>query len=78
MTTNVQARLPAVSTTPLTPGLKAQATRIGHAVWDALHAIGAGRARKELIRLAEANANTNPELAAHLRSVVREDWLTKS
>jgi hypothetical protein len=75
MITNLQIQRPAAAA--LAPGLKTKAAGIGRAVWDTLHAIGAARARTELIRLAVANQITNPELAAHLRRVVREDWLTK-
>ena len=75
MSTTVQVQLPHGA--PLAPGLKAQATRIGRAVWNGLHAIGAARARQELIRLAIASETTNPELAAQLRRVIREDWLSR-
>jgi hypothetical protein len=75
MSTTVQVHLPHAA--PLTPGFKAQAARIGRAVWNGLHAIGAARARKELIRLAIANETTHPELAAQLRRVIDEDWLSK-
>ena len=81
MITNVQVQLPvaaAPSAPALVPGLRATAARAAQAVWNVLHAIGEARARRELLRLAAANEVTNPELAAQLRQVVREDWLTKS
>jgi hypothetical protein len=77
MITNVQV-LPQTPIAALsTAGMKSFFSRTGHAIWAALHAVGAARARKELIRLAIAQQHINPELAAHLRRVVREDWLLR-
>ena len=75
MSTTVQVHLP--QTTPLAQGLNAQVARIGHAIWNGLHAVGAARARAELLRVAAASESTNPELAARLRRLAREDWLSK-
>ncbi len=77
MITNVQALPQAPVAAPLAAGLKSFASRAGRAIWMALHAVGAARARKELTRLAIAQQHTNPELAAQLRRVVREDWLLR-
>jgi hypothetical protein len=77
MNTNVQA-LPRTSVAaPSVAGLKPFFSRVGQAVWASLHAVGAARARKELTRLADAQQHINPELAAQLRRVVREDWLSR-
>ena len=76
MITNVQ--LPLSGTAPAVPGFKAAAVRFGQGVWDVLHAIGAGRARSELLRVARVQESTNPQLAARLRELAREDWLTRS
>jgi len=75
MSTTVQVQLPHAA--PLAPGFKAWAAHTGRAVWNGLHAVGAARARKELIRLAIANEPIHPELAAQLRRAVGEDWLSK-
>jgi hypothetical protein len=77
MITNVQALPQTPVAAPLAAGLKSFLGRTGHAIWTALHAVGAARARKELTRLAIAQQHTNPELAAHLRRVIREDWLSR-
>jgi hypothetical protein len=76
MITNVQLHLP--GSAPEASGLKAAAARFGLAVWDALHTIGAGRARSELLRVARVHESSNPPLAARLRELAREDWLTRS
>ena len=75
MSTTVQVHRPHAA--PLASGFETYAARIGRAIWDGLHAIGAARARTELIHLAIAHESTDPELAAQLRRVVREDWLSK-
>ena len=77
MITNVQALPQTAVAAPLAPRLKSFFSRIGQAIWTALHAVGAARARKELTRLANAQQHINPELAAQLRRVVREDWLSR-
>jgi hypothetical protein len=59
MSTTVQVHLPQAA--PLAPGLKAQAARIGRAIWNGLHAVGAGRARAELLRVAATSESNNPE-----------------
>jgi hypothetical protein len=76
MITNVQLRLPVAA--PAVPGFKAAAVRFGQGVWDVLHAIGAGRARSELLRVARVHESNNPQLAARLRELAREDWLKHS
>jgi Tfp pilus assembly pilus retraction ATPase PilT len=77
MIANVQALPQTPVAAPSAAGLKSFFSRTGHAVWATLHAVGAARARKELTRLADAQQHINPELAAHLRRVVREDWLLR-
>jgi hypothetical protein len=77
MITNVQALPQTPVAAPLAAGLKSIFSRIGQAIWMTLHAVGAARARKELTRLADAQQHINPELAAQLRRVVREDWLLR-
>ena len=77
MSTIVQVHLPHQAAVPLSQGFKAQAARIGRAIWVALHAVGAARARAELMRVAATSESTNPELAARLRRLAREDWLSK-
>jgi hypothetical protein len=76
MIANVQAHRPAPA--PLVPAFKQTAGRIGRAIWIALHAVGAARARAELLRVAASAESTNPQLAAQLRRVAREDFLTQS
>ena len=76
MSTTVQVHPPHAA--PRASGFKTHAARIGRGIWNGLHAIGAARARKELIRLAIANESTQPELAAQLRRVINEDWLSKA
>jgi hypothetical protein len=77
MITNVQALPQAPIAAPSAAGLKSFFSRAGQAIWMTLHAVGAARARKELTRLAIAQQHINPELAAQLRRVVREDWLSR-
>jgi hypothetical protein len=76
MITHVQLPLPGIA--PTVPGVKTAAVRFGQGVWSVLLAIGAGRARSELLRVARLHDSTDPQLAARLRRLVREDWLTHS
>ena len=73
MVTHVQAR--PVSGAIAAPRFPAVLARFGRAVWNALHDVGASRARRELARLAAATSD--PVLAAQLRRVISEDWLTR-
>ena len=75
MIANVPLQRPVAA--PAVPGLKPMLARIGRGLWNALHAVGAGRARAELMRVAATSESTNPELAARLRRLAREDWLSK-
>ena len=77
MATNVQTLPQTPVAAPSLAGLKSFFSRTGHAGWAALHALGAARARKELTRLVNAQQYINPELAAQLLRVVREDWLSR-
>ena len=76
MIAETQVHLPAVP--PAAPKVQAAAQRLGAVVWSVLHQIGASRARGELLRVAQIHEETNPELAARLRKLVRDDWLTRS
>jgi hypothetical protein len=77
MITNVQALPQSRAAAPLAPALRAFAKRTGQALWLALQAVGAARARRELKLLADSQQQINPELAAQLRRVIREDWLSR-
>ena len=57
------------------PGFLATLGGFGRQLWNGLSAIGEARARRELLQLAART--TDPQLAAHLRQVVAEDWLTR-
>ena len=75
MIANVPLQRPLAA--PAVPGFKPMLVRFGRGLWIALHAVGAGRARAELLRVAATSEPTNPELAARLRRLAREDWLSK-
>jgi hypothetical protein len=51
--------------------------RWARGVWTGLEAFGARRARAELLRVAQQREASDPQLAAQLRQVVKEDWLTQ-
>ena len=75
MVTHAQAR--PFTAAPAAPSSPAWFRRFGRAAWIALQAVGARRARRELTHLAASCELTNPALAAQLRRVVREDWLSR-
>ena len=75
MIANVPLQRPAAA--PWVPGFKPMLARIGRSIWFTLHAVGASRARAELMRVAATSESSNPELAARLRRLAREDWLSK-
>ena len=76
MITNVQLHLPVAA--PAVPGFKVAAARFGQGLWAVLQTIAAGRARGELMRVARVHESTDPQLAARLRKLSHEDWLTQS
>ena len=76
MITEVQLHLPGIAS-PESKFPKT-ASAWGRSIWSFLEAIGASRARSELLRVARSNEHINPELAARMRALAREDWLTQS
>ena len=76
MITEVQLHLPGIASPA--PKLSKMASTWGRSIWRFLEAIGASRARGELLRVASANDRINPELAARLRTLAREDWLAQN
>lgn len=73
MIANAPLHLPVAA--PAAPGFRSGLARLGSRIWDALHAIGAARARAELLRMAQMREITDPQFAARLREVARDDWL---
>jgi hypothetical protein len=76
MITNVRLHLSVAA--PAAQGLWAIAAHTCRALWNGLRALGANRARSELLRVARVHDSTDPQLAAQLRQLAREDWLTQS
>ena len=76
MITEVQLHLPGIASPA--PKLSKMASTWGRSIWRFLEAIGASRARSELLRVARSNERINPELAARLRKLAREDWLAQN
>ena len=76
MITEVQLHLPGIASPA--PKLSTTASTWGRSIWSFLEAIGASRARSELLRMARSNERINPELAARLRTLAREDWLAQN
>ena len=76
MITEVQLHLPGIASPA--PTLSKTASTWGRSIWRFLEAIGASRARSELLRVARSNERINPELAARLRKLAREDWLAQN
>ena len=76
MITEVQLHLPGIASPA--PTLSKTASTWGRSIWSFLEAIGASRARSELLRVARSNERINPELAARLRKLAQEDWLAQN
>lgn len=71
------ARLDLPRRSPAAVDLRTAVLLWARGVWAGLEAFGARRARAELLRVAQQREASDPQLAAQLRQVVKEDWLTQ-